>query len=562
MKIDASAQIKSLLEKPPLIVKIEVQIPTSEELASLRLWLHDVLKFEIEDAGSSGSLTQVDTPGEIASTCAHMIAAALREFLQLVQLPVFDRIPVVSIDINSTTPANFVLSIAIPAMHHTPTSIYRYVLRFTMETCLWMFRVTPNDANKVMLFDSITEKLQSVLAKHIFSTQSTMQVLGAAHAMEIPFLHLGVGVYQLGWGSRARRMDRSITELDSFLGARLSQNKHATAALLRMGGLPAPIHQLIGKEAQLVSAANEIGFPVVVKPSDKDRGEGVTVDIFDPKSLQKAYQLALDISPSKQVIVERQVEGICHRLFIANGSMLYALKRWPMLVVGDGRQTVEALVDNEVELQNSLVPWCRSGILPIDDLALIELRRLGLDTDSIPAEGERVSLRRVESGAWGGIDEDVAATIHPANVSIAIRAAELFGLNIAGIDIITPDIAVPWFDNGAIINEVNLSPSFGVGEISRRHIPVFLQQFIQDNGEIPIELFDGEQGLALSDARQAELREQGLRCFSTSATRTLDYQQIELVMPLDRLQDRVTALLCRPDVDALLIISDASITSG
>jgi hypothetical protein len=29
-------------------------------------------------------------------------------------------------------------------------------------------------------------------------------------------------------------------------------------------------------------------------------------------------------------------------------------------------------------------------------------------------------------------------------------------------------------------------------------------------------------------------------------------------MPLSRLEERVNALLCRPDVDALLIISDAS----
>ncbi|WP_395010672.1 hypothetical protein [Undibacterium sp.] len=563
MNTDASSQLKRLLDAPSFIFRVELQVPTSSELASLRSWLQDVLKFDLGEVAHSGIPTQIeDDPRERASTWVNMIVVTLREFLQLVHVPVFDPIRVVALEFNSKSSTNAVLSIAVPSINHVSSAVYRYVLEFVMETCLWACRVSPNEANKTKLFDSIAEKLKRILSSHIYSGKSTMHVLRAAHSMGIPFSHLGVGVYQLGWGSKARRIDRSITELDSFLGARLSQNKLATAALLRMAGLPAPTHQLVNKESQLVSTANKIGFPVVVKPSDRERGEGVTVDVIDLKSLQQAYQLALDISPSKQVIVERQVQGVCHRIFVANGSVLYALKRLPMLVVGDGRQTVKVLVDSEVDVQNILPPWRRSGIVPIDDLALAELRRLGLDVGNIPVKGERVSLRRIESTAWGGVDEDVSNTIHPENVSIAIRAAELFGLTVAGIDIITPDIAVPWYENGAIINEVNLSPLFGGGEISRRHIPVFLQQFMQGDGKIPIELFDGEMAMTLADARQAELLAQGFRCFTTSATRTMDHRQMALVMPLDRLEDRVRALLCRPDVDALLIICDASIKSA
>jgi hypothetical protein len=88
----------------------------------------------------------------------------------------------------------------------------------------------------------------------------------------------------------------------------------------------------------------------------------------------------------------------------------------------------------------------------------------------------------------------------PKNVCIAIRAADWFGSKIGAIDIITPDIAVPWYDNAAISNEVNLSPLFG-GEISCRDTPVFLQQFMRGDGKIPIDLFDGEMAMAFADAR-------------------------------------------------------------
>lgn len=101
----------------------------------------------------------------------------------------------------------------------------------------------------------------------------------------------------------------------------------------------------------------------------------------------------------------------------------------------------------------------------------------------------------------GGVDEDVSHCIYPANLDIALRAVELFRLQVAGVDIITPDIARPWFENGAIINEVNFAPLSGGGEISRQHIPTFLHRLLGGNGRIPVEVFVGGSA-ALSAAKK------------------------------------------------------------
>jgi len=164
-----------------------------------------------------------------------------------------------------------------------------------------------------------------------------------------------------------------------------------------------------------------------------------------------------------------------------------------MSVTGDGKRTIQELFDTEVAKQNNKPPWARSEIKPIDDLALKAFACHGFSAQSIPDEGVRIPLRRIESTEWGGVDEDVTNIVHPENRGIAVRTANLFGLHMAGIDIISPDIAKPWHTNGAIINEVNFSPLFGGAEISRSHIAAFFAEFISGDGKIPIKSFETEQ---------------------------------------------------------------------
>jgi hypothetical protein len=110
--------------------------------------------------------------------------------------------------------------------------------------------------------------------------------------------------------------------------------------------------------------------------------------------------------------------------------------------------------DKEFEFQQSRPPWMRSEIRRLDDLAFKAISLAGFSPSSIPEPGVLVPLRRIESTAWGGVDEEVTQIIHKDNLFAALYASKLLGLNVAGIDIISPDISEPWHKNGAIINEV------------------------------------------------------------------------------------------------------------
>jgi cyanophycin synthetase len=474
---------------------------------------------------------------------------------ELGRLPVFDVPRIVSLSRDDQNPKKVVLEIELFFVHFLPQAAYQIPIKASLELCRWMAQHSPTLENKNKVFNTITEKVIIPLHRIVPAGKSTIPVLRVAHDLGIPFTHLGMGVYQLGWGSKARRLDRSTCELDSAIGSKLAQNKVSTANILRVAGLPSPVHGVVTTETDALAIATKIGFPVVIKPTDMDRGEGVTVDVSDEAALKTAFAHAQGLSKSKQVIMERQVSGVCHRLFIVNGELLYAVKRHPMSVIGDGKRTIKQLVDDEVSKESLKPPWNRSEIKPIDERALQALQKHGLSPESVPDNGMMAPLRRIESTEWGGVDEEVTKGIHPENLRVAIEASRLFGLHVAGIDIISSDITKPWHENGAIINEVNFAPLFGGAEISRSHIPKFFAGFIERDGKIPIEVLDTEEAAL---AFQKEQAAQGRRCYMTTSNRTIDELGQEILMPFKELKLRIQALILRGDVDAISVIKTST----
>jgi len=474
-----------------------------------------------------------------------------RLFCELGRLPVFDLPRVISLSEDKQTPKKYLMEIELFHVNFVSEIAYQIPIKASLMVCRWMAQNSPTNENKHKVFNTIAEKVIKPLNRLVPSGKSTIPVLRVAYALGIPYTHLGLGVYQLGWGSKARRLDRSTCELDSAIGSKLSQNKVSTANILRAAGLPSPVHGVVATEKEAIAAVAKIGFPLVAKPTDRDRGEGVSVDISDEEELKAAFNHAQQLSRSKQVIVERQVSGVCHRLFIANGRLLYAVKRNPMSVIGDGKRTIKQLVDDEVTKENRNPPWRRSEIKLIDDLALKTLEKLGLSSESVPITGAMAPLRRIESTEWGGVDEELTAAVHPENIRIAIQAAKLFGLHIAGIDIISSDITKPWYVNGAIVNEVNFAPLFGGAEISKSHIPEFFAEFIDGDGKIPIEIFDTEEAALMFHKEQVE---RGNRCYLISENGTRDESLKEVVMPFKDVKQRIKALILRSDVDAISVV--------
>lgn len=348
-------------------------------------------------------------------------------------------------------------------------------------------------------------------------------------------------------------MDRSSVDSDSVIGVKLTTNKILAASLLRAAGLPAPEHIPVNSREQAVLAADKLGWPLVVKPADKERGEGVTVSITNKEKLSAAYKNAASFS--KQILVEREVPGICYRLLIANSKMLYAIRRGPRSVEGDGKRTVSELVDSANRRNKAKPSWLQEKHCPLDKQALETMSLEGFSPDSVPDKGVRVPLRKIESTAWGGYIEDVGEHVHPDNREIAERAARLFKLCNAGVDIISSDITQPWHDNGAIINEVNYAPYFGGNDIARSLIPVYLEKLMNGDGRIPIEIVVGsDKAVEEGRSRQESFIRRNVDCYLTSHNLTVTPSGEHLTFPFESLFNRTTALLKNKSAEALVLV--------
>ncbi|MFI4976967.1 MAG: acetate--CoA ligase family protein [Caulobacterales bacterium] len=314
--------------------------------------------------------------------------------------------------------------------------------------------------------------------------------LRAAHERRMPWCRVGgSGVFQIGHGARAHWLESTFTDATSVLGARIARNKAAAASVLRQIGLPVPPHLAVRDEEMAVTAAQELGYPVVVKPLDVDGGFGVHVGLKTPEAVRGAYSDAR--RHSERVLVEKLVEGRDYRLYVFREKLIWAIERVPGGVTGDGERSVRQLLE-AVNLEPRRTGREATSMKPMifDAEAVALLAERGMDADSIPAQGERIRLRGAANINSGGEPFPVLDKVHPDNKMLVERAARALRLDLAGVDLLIPDIGQSWRETGAGICEVNGQPTFGTA-VSGHLYGEVLDLLIQGDGRIPIAMVVG-----------------------------------------------------------------------
>ncbi|TVQ54764.1 MAG: cyanophycin synthetase [Spirulina sp. DLM2.Bin59] len=292
---------------------------------------------------------------------------------------------------------------------------------------------------------------------------STETIIAEADARKIPWMHLSArSMIQLGYGAKAKRIQATLSDYSSILGVELACDKEGTKTILRDAGIPVPNGTVIRYLDELEDAIDDVGgYPIVLKPLDGNHGRGITIDINSWDVAEGAYDLANEASKTNSVIVERYYQGSDHRILVVNGKVIAVAERVPAHVIGNGRNTINELIDRTNEdprrgegHDNVLTK------IKLDKTATDVLARQGYNLDSIPPEGERVYLRATANLSTGGIAIDRTDVIHPENVWIAQRVVKTIGLDIAGIDVVTSDISKPLRETNGVIVEVNAAPGF------------------------------------------------------------------------------------------------------
>lgn len=290
---------------------------------------------------------------------------------------------------------------------------------------------------------------------------STEHIVEAAQARHIPWVPLSVrSIIQLGYGVHQKRIQASLSSFSNILGVELASDKEGTKRILAEAGVPVPRGVVIYYLDELAEAIEEVGgFPVVIKPLDGNHGRGITIDVTDMADAEDAYEAASVESRSRGVIVERFYSGRDHRILVINGKVVAVAERVPAHVVGDGRSTIQELVD-----QTNQDPLRGAGhdnvltAIELDRAAFQMLERQGYTLDTVLPDGDMCYLKATANLSTGGIAIDRTDEIHPTNIWIAERAARIIGLDIAGLDVVIDDITRPMAEQDAVIVEVNAAP--------------------------------------------------------------------------------------------------------
>jgi cyanophycin synthetase len=312
-------------------------------------------------------------------------------------------------------------------------------------------------------FDPISEleRLIRIAERQAFGP-STQAIIDEAVSRDIPYIRLDRhSLVQLGQGVHQQRIRATMTSRTPGIAVDIASDKSLTNRLLDSAGLPVPKSEVVDSEEAAVTAARRLGFPCVVKPLDGNHGRGVHLDLHDEEAVRAAVPDALKESRSGVLVVETYITGNDYRCLVIGGKVAAIAQRVQASVTGDGEHTVRQLVD----IANTDP---RRGIghekvltrITVDGDAEELVRNQGFELDAVPPAGTWVKLALTGNMSTGGTSIDRTIEAHPDNVEIAETAAQIVGLDVAGIDFICPDIATPVRETGGGIVEVNAAPGF------------------------------------------------------------------------------------------------------
>ena len=289
---------------------------------------------------------------------------------------------------------------------------------------------------------------------------STASLVRAAEDRGIPWLRLNQqSLVQLGHGKYQQRIQATITGRTPHIAVELASDKEETNKILASLGLPVPRQELVTSQTDALRAARRLDGPVVLKPYNGNHGRGITINITGEDDIRAAFDAARE--HSRSVIVETFQVGDDHRLLVVNGELIAATRRTPGHVVGDGKATVAQLLDVvNADPRRGVGHEKVLTRIELDREAGMMLERVGMTADSVPTAGEIVYLRSTANLSTGGTATDVTDIIHPDNRDMAVRAVRAIGLDVGGVDFITPNIAESYKAIGGAICEVNAAPGF------------------------------------------------------------------------------------------------------
>lgn len=269
-------------------------------------------------------------------------------------------------------------------------------------------------------------------------------------------------LFSLSSETKTHYFFRTRGDLVSNEAVEVGSEKDDTKIILNNAGVPVPKGKGFAPDAtneEIITYCKQIGYPLVVKPTNASLGNGVITNIRTDEELLKALHYVRVELDYPEIIVEQFVVGKEYRFYVVDDQVIAVYNRIPANIVGDGEHTIEELIDlkNQWRKKNARLNSC---LIHMDNEILDFITEAGYTLESVPEKGKLIYLREKTNVSSGGDPIDVTDTIADEYKQIAIDALKAIpGFIHGGVDIIVnegKDI-----DEAAVVLELNPTAQIG-----------------------------------------------------------------------------------------------------
>lgn len=237
---------------------------------------------------------------------------------------------------------------------------------------------------------------------------------------------------------------------------RICSNKPLTYKYLSKNNVPIPEGKSFDAKTsneEIISYAEQIGFPLVLKPSDGSSGRGVITNIKNIEQFKEALAEVKENQGFKSVIVERFIVGEDYRVYVVGDRVVAATRRTAANVIGDGKRTIEELIEikNKERRKN---PFIKNRSIKINRDMIDWLKKSNKTLSTVPEKGERVFLRRQGAYLKERDPVDITDEMSDHLKAIAVKAMK----SIPGLTHCDVDMLVNEKTGEGYVNEINSRP--------------------------------------------------------------------------------------------------------
>ncbi|MDG1950454.1 MAG: ATP-grasp domain-containing protein [bacterium] len=247
-----------------------------------------------------------------------------------------------------------------------------------------------------------------------------------------------------------------VLNREPYIGVISTKCKDITQKMLTEASLPVPngasFYFRTFKKDEASKQLDRLNYPIVLKQAKGSNSLGVFVNVPDKDA-------ALDILKNelkgyRSMIAQEMVYGKEHRVLVLDNKVIAALEMIHPYVVGDGKTKLKTLIRTKQNTTDKRTPF--------DKRLKQLLKKQGYSLKSVIPESVNVTIKGNCSLAEGGETKDVTDLVHQDVVDACVKASEVVGKYLVGIDLMCEDISKEQGEGTMNILEVNGKPDYSI----------------------------------------------------------------------------------------------------